>query len=360
MAARILPCQPDTLLVPGFRRVGAPLYKCGEMKRPPIELHRGELRIANSGLHLDAKRRVECAFVSHAHGDHIGRHDRTIATPATLALMRHRLGEPKKKKTEALPASFRSPFGLGELTLELFAAGHVLGSSQLRVTRNEVAVGYTGDFCTEPTHAAEQADVMDCDVLVMESTFGHPRYVFPPKAEVLAAIRKFVDDAFADGVTPVLLGYALGKAQEILKYLSELGYACRAHPMVHAVNRVYEAEGVPFPNVKVLGPEGAGPNEVVVAPPHLSRSPAMRGLGKRRTAILTGWAIDGARWFRGVDAAFPLSDHADFPSLLRYAKATGASRVFTVHGHADALAASLRKEGIRAEPLREHMQLELL
>jgi putative mRNA 3-end processing factor len=61
-----------------------------------------------------------------------------------------------------------------------------------------------------------------------------------------------------------------------------------------------------------------------------------------------------------VDAAFPLSDHADYPSLLRYAKATGASRVFTVHGHADALAAALRKEGVRAEPLREHMQLELL
>jgi putative mRNA 3-end processing factor len=330
------------------------------MRRPPIELHKGELRITNSALHLDAKRRVECAFVSHAHGDHIGRHDRTIATAPTIALMRHRLGEPKRRKTEALPVGYRTPFGLGELTLELFSAGHVLGSAQLRVTRNEVAVGYTGDFCTEPTHAADRADVMPCDVLVMESTFGHPRYVFPPKEETLAAVRKFVDDALTDGVTPVLLGYALGKAQEILKFLSGAGYACRAHPVVHAVNRVYEAEGVALPNVRPLGPEGPEPGEVVVAPPHLSRSPAMRGLRRRRTAILTGWAIDGGRWFRGVDAAFPLSDHADYPSLLRYAKATGAARVFTVHGHADALAAALRKEGLRAEPLREHMQLELL
>ena len=54
------------------------------------------------------------------------------------------------------------------------------------------------------------------------------------------------------------------------------------------------------------------------------------------------------------------SDHADFPSLVRYAKATGAGRVFTVHGHEDSLAAALRKEGIRAEPLRETMQLELI
>ena len=72
----------------------------------------------------------------------------------------------------------------------------------------------------------------------------------------------------------------------------------------------------------------------------------MRRIRNRRTAVLTGWALDGARWFRGVDAAFPLSDHADFPSLVRYAKATGAARVFTVHGYADELAArAARREG---------------
>jgi putative mRNA 3-end processing factor len=331
------------------------------MRRPPIELWQGELRVTGSGLHLDATRRVECAFVSHAHGDHIGRHDRTIATLATLDLMRHRLGEPKRRPTERLPASFRSPFGLGELTLELFPAGHVLGSAQLRVvTRTGLALGYTGDLCTEPTHAAERAEVMGCDVLVIESTFGHPRYVFPPKEETLAAVRRFVDDALSDGTTPVLLGYALGKAQEILKYLCDLGYPCRVHPTVHALCRIYEAHGVLFPGLRPLDPEGAGPGEVVVCPPHLQRSPAMRGVRRRRTAILTGWAIDGNRFFKGVDAAFPLSDHADFPSLVRYAKATGASRVFIVHGSGDALAEALRKEGLRAEPLEEKAQLELI
>jgi putative mRNA 3-end processing factor len=329
------------------------------MRRSPVELTKGEMKVVGSSLHLDARRRVECAFVSHAHGDHIGRHDRTIATAATLALMRHRLGEPKRRKTEALPAEFRAPFGLGELTLELFPAGHVLGSAQLRVVKNGIALGYSGDLCTEPTHAAEPAEVMACDVLVLESTFGHPRYVFPPKDETLRAIRRFVDDALSEGATPVLLGYALGKAQEILKYLADAGYRCACHPVVHAVNRVYESHGIAFPNVRSLPPEGPDAGEVVVAPPHLARSPAMRGVRRRRTAVLTGWAIDGGRHFH-ADAAFPLSDHADFPSLLKYAKATGASRVFTVHGFSDVLAAALRKEGIRAEPLVEERQLELL
>jgi putative mRNA 3-end processing factor len=328
------------------------------VRRLPIELSRGQLKVAESGLFLDAHRRSECAFVSHAHGDHIARHDRTIATPPTVALMRHRLGA--KVKGEALPVVYRQPFGLGDLTLELFPAGHVLGSAQLRVVRNGVALGYSGDLCLEPTLTAEQAEVVECDVLVLESTFGLPRYVFPPKGEVLAAIRRFVDEALSDGATPVLLGYALGKAQEILKFLGEAGYKCRAHPVVHAVNRVYEAQGVPLPNVELLGPEGPGPLEVVVAPPHLARTSPILRIRNRRTAVLTGWAVDGGRGFRGADAAFPLSDHADYPSLLRYARASGATRVLTVHGYARELAAALRKEGLRAEPLVEREQLELL
>src|SRR5512136_1169314 len=213
------------------------------MRRSPVELARGEMKVVGSSLHLDARRRVECAFVSHAHGDHIGRHDRTIATAATLALMRHRLGEPRRRKTEALPASYRTPFGLGELTLELFPAGHVLGSAQIRVTsQGGPVLGYTGDLCLEPTATAEPAQVMECEVLLLESTFGLPRYVFPPKEEVLAAIRRFVDQALDDGATPVLLGYSLGKAQEALRHFGWLGYPCRADPVIHAVNRVYEEQ----------------------------------------------------------------------------------------------------------------------
>ncbi len=336
----------------------APPDRSRSVRRSPIDLVAGELRVRGTGLYLDARRRRPCGFVSHAHADHLGRHERTIATRATAALARHRLGD--RKAGEVLPADYRTPFGLGELTLELFPAGHVLGSAQIRITLpGGLTVGYTGDLCTEPTRTAEPAEVMPCDVLLMESTFGLPRYVFPPKEEVLAAVRRFVDETLDAGATPVLLGYSLGKAQEVLKHFGELGYPCRAHPTIHAVNEVYEAQGVPLPNVRLLGAEGPEKGEVVVAPPQLGRSAAISRIRPRRTAVLTGWALDGARWFGGVDASFPLSDHADFPSLLRYAKATGASRVFTLHGHAEPLARELRREGLGAEPLRESAQMEL-
>lgn len=44
-------------------------------------------------LWFDARTRSPVAFVSHAHSDHIARHQQVIATPETLALMAHRLGE---------------------------------------------------------------------------------------------------------------------------------------------------------------------------------------------------------------------------------------------------------------------------
>lgn len=332
------------------------------MRKVSIELERGDLKVAGSALFLDAKRKSACAFISHAHGDHLARHERTIATRATLALAKHRLGD-RAKKGEALPAGYREPFGLADLELELFPAGHVLGSAQIRVRRNGVALGYTGDLCTDETLTAEAAEVMPCDVLVLESTFGKARYVFPPKREVLGQVKRFVEDALHDGATPVLLGYALGKAQEILKFLHAEGFPCAVHPVVDAVNRVYEALGVDLGSPRALGAEpseAARPGEVVVCPPHLARSAPMRGIRRRRTAALSGWALDGRHWFRGADAAFPLSDHADFPSLVRYAKATGAGRVFTVHGYAAELAAALRACGMRAEPLAETRQLELL
>ena len=169
---------------------------------------------------------------------------------------------------------------------------------------------------------------MPCDVLVMESTFGHARYVFPPKEETLAAIRRFVDDALADGVTPVLLGYALGKAQEILKFLSDAGYPCRAHLVVHAVNRIYEADGVSLPNVRPLGPEGAERGEVVVraAAPRAQPGDAGRGPAAPRSSPA------GRRRRAGSAAWTRRSRSPTTPTTRRSSLREGDRRLARVHG----------------------------
>ncbi|AKU91510.1 MBL fold metallo-hydrolase [Vulgatibacter incomptus] len=321
-----------------------------------VILSREGLRARSAPLWLDATRKTACSFVSHAHGDHIGRHLEAIGTPATLALMGHRL---QGAKTVHRQVEYGRSFRIGPLELELFSAGHVLGSAQIRITVRGHRTVYTGDLNTAPSRTAAAVEVAACDTLVIESTFGHPRYRFPPRSEVEDRIAAFAGEVLDAGVTPVFFAYSLGKSQEAVKILGERGFKVRVHPEAWAICEIYSAHGVRFPNAAPLSPE-AEAGEVIVAPPRTREFRAWNRRGPIRTCFLSGWAIDpGARYRSRVDAAIPLSDHADFDGLVDYAKATGASRVLTTHGSADDLARELRARGVDARAMNPSPQLEL-
>ncbi len=326
--------------------------------RPPEEVELGPrgLVVRGTGLHLDARRKSALSFVSHAHGDHIARHQSVIATAETLALLEHRLG----RVPEARPLAYRAPIEVEGLGVELFPAGHVLGSAQIRITRpDRRRVVYTGDLNVRPSATAAATEVASCDVLVIEATFGHPRYRFPPRDAIVAGLMAFIERSLGEGRTPILFGYALGKAQEAARLVGDAGYPVAAHATVWSLCRVYERCGVSFPNLRRYDGR-AGKGEVLVFPPNLARSATVSRVTPRRTAILSGWALDGnARYRYGTDEAIPLSDHADFDGLVEYALATGARRVFTHHGFDQDLALALRNRGVDAQPLRPKAQLEL-
>ncbi|XXF76754.1 MBL fold metallo-hydrolase [Myxococcaceae bacterium GXIMD 01537] len=322
-----------------------------------VELRPNGLHLTGTPLSLDATRKSPLCFVSHGHSDHIGRHERTIATAATLRFMAHRLGTVKAPR--AVP--FNQPFELGRLMLELLPAGHILGSAQLRVTREDGRrIVYTGDLNTVPSLTAEPTQVAECDTLVIESTFGHPRYRFPPKEEVLGQVEAWVRQQLERGAVPVLLGYPLGKSQEAMKYLAGRGLRLVAHASIFDMACLYAELGVPLEGVRRF--EGTvEPGEVLFFPPHQARTGALAGLWPRAAAVLTGWALDaGAAYRYGAQVAFPVSDHADCPSLVAYAKATGAREVITLHGFAEELAQVLRAEGLDARALGKPQQLALL
>jgi putative mRNA 3-end processing factor len=276
-----------------------------------------------------------------------------IATDATVLLMRQRLG----RSFESLRAPFGQTFDLGNLRLSLHPAGHVFGSAQLLAEREGQRVLYTGDLGLSPALTAEPAEVQQCDVLVIESTFGHPRYSFPPRLQALEEVEQFVRRTFARGEKPVLLAYALGKSQEVIRFLGERGIVIRAEQSVRAICRVYRRAGCALPEVAPY--DGTlNPGEVLIWPPQHRR--ALASLTKIRSCTLSGWAVDhDARRRFGSDEAIPLSDHADFAQLVAYAEATGARRIFTVHGFTEELSQALAARGLRASPLREQRQLEL-
>lgn len=319
----------------------------------PVDWLKGGLKLQGSPLWFDARRKAEVSFVSHAHTDHIARHARAIGTKETLMLMQHRVGT----IDDTVALDYGEAFSFEDLTLELFPAGHVLGAAQVRVTRPDGhRVVYTGDFSPGEFLTARRSEVPACDTLIIESTFGHPKYRFPPRAEVYDEVAAWCRRHLERGVRPLLFAYSLGKSQESIQQLAARGLRVAAHESIHAISALYSQLGVSIDARRFDGTFQEG--EVGLFPPFKKHRPD--DLGAVATAVLTGWALEpwGARR-SGADVAFPVSDHADYPSLLEFAKATGAREVITLFGFAEELAAGLRKEGLLARAVTEKVQLDL-
>ena len=241
-------------------------------------------------------------------------------------------------------------YEMRDFTLRLAESGHILGASQL-VIENGFKVVYTGDLHLEGGATCGSARVERCDVLIIESTFGSPHYEFPPREEVIRELKDWVEEQHARGATPVVLGYSLGKAQELTCCLSR-DFPVDVHPAVYENNRKYEALGVPLGEYRLFSCEGRE-DKVVIFPPAARRARALRKLNPR-FAFMSGWALnEGTRFRLGVNEALPLSDHSDFYSLLRYVEEASPQVVYTVHGFAEEFAQELRARGFYAEALVE-------
>jgi DNA ligase-1 len=303
----------------------------------------------------DAKPR---AFVSHAHADHFARHQSVLCSDATATLVRKRF-HLAEQRIEALP--FHVSLNRDGFRIRLLPAGHITGSAMLHVTRvrDNVSLLYTGDFKTRRGRTSEPVSFIQADTLILETTFGLPAFVFPNAMETESAVMRFIDDAFADGETPVLFGYSLGKAQEALALVTEHGVPALLHPNVAAMTIACREAGVDLPEPLVFDGH-APPGHVVIAPPNAIRSKVLRGLKAKRTAMLTGWALQPGSIYRyRVDAVIPMSDHADYPGLMECIQRVRPRRILTVHGFAKEFAAELRGRGMDAWCAMGGDQLEL-
>ena len=306
---------------------------------------------------LDAHFPVARSFVSHAHSDHTATHREILCSAGTARLMRARL--PGERIEHVLPFDQTEQL-TADCTVTLHPAGHIFGSAQSLLNHQEHGrLLYTGDFKLRRGLSAEPCATPQADILIMETTFGRPHYVFPPTAKVLNDIAHFCHETLADGGTPVLFGYSLGKSQELLSGLAAAQLPVMLHPQTFKLTRIYEEFGIRFPPYREFSyDEIAG--HVVICPPQSRDSTFVRKIPRARTAVITGWATDpGAIYRYQCDAAFPLSDHADFPDLMRFVDAVQPKRVLTLHGFAQEFAQTLRERGIEAWAIGEDNQLEL-
>jgi Cft2 family RNA processing exonuclease len=305
-------------------------------------------------LHLDARDAPGTVFVSHAHSDHCSRAARILCTPETAALHDARRGA-----RAAHTLAFHEPARVGAAEVTLVPAGHALGSAMIVAESAAGRVAYTGDYKLRPNPFSPPAAVPRVDELVMECTFGEPRYVFPPDDVLVKRLYRFVDEAFDDDAVPVVLAYALGKGQEALWHLTRHGYDVVLHGAIANMCALHERLGHEFPGPGTWGryERGKVGRRVLLTVPNTRKTAMVQGLARKRVCHLTGWALHpGAlNMYRDCDLVLPLSDHADFEELVRTARESGARKIWTVHGPAS-FAGLLRSLGIAAEHLAEHPQ----
>ena len=301
----------------------------------------------------------EKVFVSHAHADHLGAHREVILSAPTARLMQARMGG--ERLENILPFGEARTFAGGKVPyqLTLLPAGHIFGSAMSLIEAGGESLLYTGDFKLRRGLSAEPCEPRHADILIMETTYGRPHYRFPPTEAILSGITRFCRETLDNDETAVLLGYSLGKSQELLCGLANAGLPIMLHNTVHKLTQIYEQFGQCFPAYERFDATIAK-GKVILCPPNAASSALLRRLGKVRTAMLTGWAVDPNCRFRSqADAAFPLSDHADFPDLIEMVKQVAPKKVYTLHGFAADFAQTIRDLGFEAQALSESEQMSL-
>lgn len=262
----------------------------------------------------------DVSFVSHAHSDHLNgarAKERILASEETIAL------GGLSGKNEKLRG------------VKLLEAGHILGSRQLLVEADGKRIIYTGDIRTRPSILFKGAETVQCDRLIIESTYGDPQFRFPDYYDVYSEIEKWVSENSHCNL--LIGGYALGKSQELIKILNSFGIAPVVDRNIERFNSVYENFGVKLQRA-VVGSEEAeeamkkpfvGIVEMKRAKRYFAKRLAEAFGRETLVAVATGWAFN---YRFNTDAAFVLSDHADFYDLLDFVRATGAKEVEFVHG----------------------------
>ncbi len=312
-----------------------------------------QLYIDRIDTYIDPMVPRDRAIVTHGHADHARfGHKHVIATPETIEIMKVRYGENAAEKWQSLP--YRQPLDLGGVTLTLYPAGHILGSAQALLECDGERIVVTGDFKRGHDSTCADFEVVPCNILVTEATFGLPVFQHPdPKDE----IRKLLISLEQQPERAHLIGaYALGKAQRVIRLLREEGYdkPIYLHGAQVKLCNLYQELGVDLGELRkaTVDQKEQFKGAVVIAPPSALKDRWSRRFPDPVISMASGWMhVKQRARQRGAELPLILSDHADWNELIQTIHDTGAKKIWVTHGREDALVYYCRQQGLEAEPL---------
>jgi putative mRNA 3-end processing factor len=301
------------------------------------------------GFHIDPWKPVERAIITHAHSDHARwGMERYLCSEEGYRVLRLRLDPDASIETVRYGESIR----IGSANVSLHPAGHILGSSQIRVEVDGQVAVVSGDYKTEPDTTCTPFEPLKCHLFVTESTFGLPIYRWEPEGVVAAQINGWWRSNQEAGKCSLLLGYALGKCQRALANLDPSIGPIFLHGAVDRMTSAYRETGIELPETSVVPEAVKGfdwSTAMVLAPPAAHGTTWVRRFGEVSTAFMSGWmAIRGTRRRQAVDRGFVLSDHVDWPSLISVIGETDAEEVWVTHGYASVVVRYLEEHGLKA------------
>ncbi|HWM80745.1 MAG TPA: ligase-associated DNA damage response exonuclease [Pseudolabrys sp.] len=305
------------------------------------------------GFHIDPTRPVERALITHGHSDHARPgHGHVLATPETLDIMRLRYGENFAGSTQAI--HYGEPMAINGVRVSFHPAGHVLGSAQIRVERDDLRIVASGDYKNVADPTCAPFELVPCEVFITEATFGLPVF---RHGEPLHEIGKLLKSVSLFPERAHLVGaYSLGKAQRVIALLRQAGYeqTIYLHGAMETITDYYVSRGIDLgPLALVRGADKANlAGTITLCPPSASKDLWTRRFPDPLACFASGWMRVRARARQGgTELPLVISDHADWDGLTATIAATGASEVWVTHGQEDALVHWATQRGLRARPL---------
>ncbi|RZM20829.1 MAG: ligase-associated DNA damage response exonuclease [Pedobacter sp.] len=313
-----------------------------------IEFTDKGLYCRQGGFYIDPWKPVDKAVISHGHSDHArwgSKH--YLCHHFTKPILQLRLGD-----NDYSSLDWNEPVFMNGVKVSFHPAGHIIGSAQVRVEYKDEVWVFTGDYKTEDDGISTAFEPVKCNVFITESTFALPIYKWKPQQQIFDHMQRWIAGNKAEEKTSVFIAYSLGKAQRILKPLSETGIPIYAHGAVYNVHQALVNSGWNLPEVKRITPETTKEElkgVIVIAPSGAEGSPWIKRFSPYATGICSGWMqVRGNARRKNADAGFALSDHADWDGLLQAVKATGAEKVYATHGFQSAFSRYLTENGIEA------------
>jgi putative mRNA 3-end processing factor len=296
-------------------------------------------------FHIDAWCGVPRTIITHAHSDHARPgSSRYLTTSDGIHVLRRRMGE--DATIDAL--EYGKSLDMNGVRVSLHPAGHVLGSAQVRLEHHGRIWVITGDYKRQNDPTCRPFELVRCQTLVTECTFGLPIFRWREPQLVIADINQWWGENLAAGRTSVILAYSLGKAQRVLGSVDAGIGPILLHGAVFNMVEAYRQSGVALPAADYASEENAKSNRgraLVICPEWAVGHPWLRKFSPLSLGVASGWMrVRGFRRRAAADRGFVLSDHVDWPALMQTIDETGAEHIVATHGYTEPLAQYLKEQ----------------